>query len=440
MKGKKAWLVAMLAALSITAALPLAAPQQAQAAQKELKVAILANLKSPQGVEMQKWIELFAKVYNEKGGWQIGGEKYLVKAMVYDCGYNDVSKTRSAMERATLQDGVKFIVASWEDVAEESVVIGEANKTVWMGTSWTNGTVDPKYKYEVRGMGIFFGLGLPYHLQRDAKLKGAKTDLIVNPDTQMGKAGTALWSGAARVAGLQVLDPIYFNTSTTDFGPLATKVKNINPDFVEIPYNDPEQIPNLMSALKDVGFKGMINPGDVTPYTLDNTVKKVGKQFVEGWECIYFDPKDFNKDPEMVGLMDRYIKEYKEWHNEGCHWIQPWFLFQDAVNSTQSVDVDTIVKYLRNSKKGVKTIFGYDQLVARPDLNNYATVDAAADIYVSVVKDGKLVPLKTVPAKDQYLISIKAMGLTPIYKKYWQEYGKPTFPQKPSLYDYADMN
>jgi len=440
MNGKKVWFAALLTALFIMAALPLATLQPAQAAQKEVKVGVVAHMRSPVGIEMQRWVELFAKMYNEKGGWQIGGEKYLVKATGYDCGTQDVSKTRSAMERAVLQDGVKFIVGTYGDVADESVAIAEANNAAWMGHSFTNETVDPKYKYAVRGMGIFFGMGIAYNLQIDAKAKGAKTDLIVNPDNNFGKAGTPLWASAAKIAGLKVLDPLFVNPSTTDFGPVATKIKDIHPDLVEFPFWDPASLTGIISALHDVGFKGLVTPGNVSPDILDNMVKKVGKQFVEGWECIYFDPKDFNKDPEMVGLMDRYIKEYKEWHNEGCHWIQPWFLFQDAVNSTQSVDVDTIVKYLRNSKKGVKTIFGYDQLVARPDLNNYATVDAAADIYVSVVKDGKLVPLKTVPAKDQYLISIKAMGLTPIYKKYWQEYGKPTFPQKPSLYDYADMN
>ena len=188
MNGKKVRFAALLTALSIMAALPLAALQPAQAAQKELNVAILANLKSPQGIEMQRWIELFAKMYNEKGGWSIGGEKYLVKATAYDCGMNNVSKTRSAIERALLQDGVKFIVGTWGDVAEESVAIAEANNAMWMGVSWTNETIDPKLKYAVRGMGLFFGLGLPYNLQRDAKAKGAKNRSYRRPGQPDGKS------------------------------------------------------------------------------------------------------------------------------------------------------------------------------------------------------------------------------------------------------------
>jgi ABC-type branched-subunit amino acid transport system substrate-binding protein len=414
-------------------------PNSGGAATKELKIGALVNIKSPEGVEIQRWFNLFAKMFNEKGGWQIGDEKYRVKPMVYDCGFNDVSKTRSAAERAVLQDGVKFIVTTWGDVPAESVSITEPNKALWMGVSFTNETVDPKLKYTVRGLGLFFGLGLPFTIQRDTKAKGAKTDLIVNPDTQMGKVGTGLWSGAARVAGLQVLDPIYFNPSTTDFGPLATKIKNVNPDFVETPYVTGDQITNIVGALKDAEYKGKVYPGNVNPFILENLVKKVGKEYLEGWESIYYDPRGVVKDPELVALMDRYVQEYKEWHSEGCNWISPWFLFKDAVENTKSVDVDTIVKYLQNFKKGVKTFGGYSQLFARPDLKNYKTVDAARGTYVATIKDGKLVILKTVPVKDMYLVSIKAMGLVDVYEKYWEEYGRPTFPPQPSLFDFDDM-
>jgi ABC-type branched-subunit amino acid transport system substrate-binding protein len=237
-----------------------------------------------------------------------------------------------------------------------------------------------------------------------------------------------------------VLDPLFFNNSTTDFGPLAIQVKSLHPDFVELPHwGEGSQLTAMISALNDVGFKGNVYPGNVTPYVLDNVVKKVGKQFVEGWECVYFDPKGYNKDPEINALIDQYMKEYKEWHNEGCFWMSPWFLFKDAVESTQSVDPETIAKYLKNSKKAVKTFLGYDQLFARPDLKNYSTIDSAVGHYIAVIKDGKLTPLKGVSVKDQYLVSIEAMGLTDVYKKYWEQYGKPTFPPQPSLFDFADM-
>ena len=423
----------------IMVCLPLFTPHSSGAATKDLKIGALANLKSSQGIEIQRWLNLFAKMYNEKGAWQIGGEKYQVKPMVYDCGYMDVSKTRSAVERAVLQDGVKFIVATWGDVPEESITVTEPNKVLWMGVSFRDEQADPNLNYVVKGQGLFFGYGMGFTIQHDTKAKGAKTDLIIDPDDQFGKIGTKQWTGSAKVAGLQVLEPLYFNRNTTDFAPLATKIKNVNPDFVETPFVTGDDITNIISALKDAGYKGRVYPGNIDPLVLENIVKKVGKEYVEGWECVYYDPRGFVKDPEITTLVDAYVKEYKEWRSEGCFWISPWFLFKDAVESTKSVDVDTVVKYLQNSKKGVKTFGGYTQLFARPDLKNYKTIDSAPGCYVAVIKDGKLVPFKAVAVKDQYLVSIKAMGLADVYEKYWAEYGKPTFPPQPSLYDYSDL-
>ena len=389
------------------------------AAPKELKVGALVNLKSAQGIEMQRWLQPLCEDV-QREGWladrerEVSGQADGLRLRVQRC-------LEDALRRG------KGGAPGWRQVhrchvggcAEESVTVTEPNKVMWMGVSFRDEMADPKLKYAIKGQGLFFGYGMGYTIQHDTKAKGAKTDLIVDPDSQFGKIGTMQWTGSAKVAGLQVLEPIYFNQSTTDFGPIATKIKTSNPDFLETPFVTGDQITNLISALKDAGYKGKVYPGNIDPVVLDNIVKKVGKEYVEGWECVYYDPRGVVKDPEIVALIDAYVKEYKEWRSEGCFWISPWFFFKDAVENTKSVDVDTVVKYLQNSKKGVKTFDGYSQLFARPDLKNYKTIDSAPGCMVAVIKDGKLVPLKAVAVKDQYLVSIKAMGLADVYEKYW---------------------
>lgn len=439
MEGISRRLFVTALALAVLSSLFFALPGSGEAAQKELKIGALVNLKSPEGVEIQRWLNLFAKMYNEQGGWQIGGEKYIVKPMVYDCGYRDVGKTRSAAERAVHQDGVKYLICNWGDVASETVTIADSNKVLWMGVDFTNATVDPKFNYVVRGAGVYFGMGMPYTIQRDMIAKGAKTELVVNPDIEIGKVGNKLWSSSAKVAGFQVLEPLLFPMNTTDFGPLATKIKNLNPDFVEFGYVTGDQITNIIGALKDSGYKGKVYPGNINPAVLENLIKKVGKEYIEGWECVYYDPRGVLKDPDMVALMDRYVKEYGSWRSEGCFWIGPWFLFKDAIENTKSIEVDVIAKYLQNSKGAVKTFGGYTQLFARPDLNNFKTIDSAAGTWVGVIKDGKLTPLKAVSVKDLYLVSIKAYGLVDVYEKYWEKYGRPSFPKQAGLFDFADL-
>ena len=47
--------------------------------------------------------------------------------------------------------------------------------------------------------------------------------------------------------------------------------------------------------------------------------------------------------------------------------------------------------------------------------------------------------LSTTSLKDQYLASIKSYNLLAAYQPYWDKYGKPQFPDEPSLLDYPDL-
>lgn len=408
--------------------------------QPVLKVGALLNLSSVEGVEMQKWLNLFAKQYNDAGGWKVGNTTYKVQPMVYDCGMGDSAKARAAVEKAVLQDGVKFIVATWNDVPSVSITVTEPNKVLWMGVDFTNSTVDPKLNYTIRGQGLYYAQALFYYVALDAVKKGYKKAIIIDPDTQQGKSGDKLAGASAAMAGLQVADPIDYESSTTDFGPIATKIMSSGADVVFLAYMGSDAIVNTIGALKDAGYKGWIYPGNQNPTILEQCIKKVGKEYMEGLECAFYDPHGLTQDPKIISLMDAYTKEYGTWHSEGCFWIGPWFFFENAVNKTQSVDVDTVVNYLKNSKEGVATLEGYSQLLARPDLGiNDKTIDAAPGHYLGVIKDGAFAPQGVISVKDQYLVSVKVYGLVDVFQKYWDQYGKPTFPNQTSRIDYADL-
>jgi hypothetical protein len=85
------------------------------------------------------------------------------------------------------------------------------------------------------------------------------------------------------------------------------------------------------------------------------------------------------------------------------------------------------------------TLGGYSQLFARPDRGVLQTVDVAPGHGIGIVKDSQLKLLKKVSVKDQYLVSIKVYGLVDTYQKYWEKYGRPKFPNEPSLIDFKDI-
>jgi hypothetical protein len=88
---------------------------------------------------------------------------------------------------------------------------------------------------------------------------------------------------------------------------------------------------------------------------------------------------------------------------------------------------------------GVMTLDGYSQIFARPDVNNLRTIDCAPGHGIGMIKNGVMDFYRQVTVKDQYLVSIKAYNLIDVYQKYWDKYGKPTFPPEKSVFDFADL-
>ena len=433
-----------ISACSSTPSQTTAATQTTQAAPQEkiLKIGTLVPLQLKEGTEIQRWMDLFTKVVNEKGGWKIGNDIYKIQSIVYDGGINDVAKARAAAERLVLEDGVKFMVSNWGDIPSQTATITEPNKVLVLGCDFADETVMPGYDYFIRASGVYFGRGLSYVIQKDMVAKGATTEISINAESQQGEIANALWGAAAKLAGMNVLPGLLYPADTVDFSSVATKLMSLEPrpDLIELSFVTGDQITGIISALHDAGYEGFISPMNMNPNLLDNCIAKVGKEYMEGWECLNFDPRGVTKDPEMLALIDRYTQEYGEFRAEGAFWVGPWFLFQDAVKNTNSVDVEVIKNYLQNSKHGVMTLDGFSQLFARPDVENYKTIDVAPGHGVGIIRDGKLELLKTVSVKDQYLVSIKVYGLADVYQKYWDQYGKPTFPDEPSLIDFADLN
>jgi ABC-type branched-subunit amino acid transport system substrate-binding protein len=409
---------------------------------KELKIGTVAPLQLQQGIEIQKWMALFTENVNEQGGWKIGNDTYTLKSIVYDGGMNDPAKSRAAAERLVLQDGVKIMLSNWGDISEQTCAVTEPNKVLNLGCDFTDTTVTPEYNYFIRASGVYFARGLSYTVVKDMLTRGQKVELSVGLDDEQGKVGNMMWGKAAEFAGMTVLPGLVYPKDTTDFSSLATKIMSLEPrpDHIDLSFVTGDTITQIVSALYDAGYKGTVAPYNLNPNILANIIAKTGKEYIEGWEFLNFDPRGVTDDPKIVALIDKYTKKYGEFRSEGAFWVAPWFFFEDAVLNTQSVDVEVLREYLQSSKHGVRTLDGYSQLFARPDLENLKTVDVAAGHGVGIIRDGKMELLKTVSVQDQYLASIKVYGLVDVYKDYWAKNGKPTLPNEPFVFDWADLD
>ncbi len=429
-------LVVCLALVVLITVLPLASMAQ----QKALKIGCVTNFNTKEGVEIKKWHDLFAKTINAQGGWKIGKETYRLEFLTYD-NKGDQPATRAALEKLIYQDKVNYIVDNF--LASETLTseLCGQQKIICTGEGFLPDATKPNIEYYWRANGIYFARAFHYTVYSDYFKKGARTGLVVTPDQGEGRdILPAAYGDAMKLVGYKVLPPIFFPQDTVDFGPIATKIKASGADMIDLGGSGGQMAVSIVTSLYEIGWKGFISPSSVNENQLENIVKKTGNYF-DGSECLFFDPRGTQKDPEMLKWLDLYMKEYKVFNESGCNWVRGFFILKDAIENTKSTDVAVLKKYLDKHPHAVMSLCGYVQLLARPDMNNYRTIDATHSHPIGIVKDGKMVPFKTVSLRDQYLVSVKAYHLVDAYKKYWEKYGKPTFPKDDkATFDYADLD
>jgi ABC-type branched-subunit amino acid transport system substrate-binding protein len=402
---------------------------------KVLKIGQTEALNTPGGLQDKKWMELFAKLYNDVGGWEIGGEKYKVEMICYD-NQNDQAKAKSDLERLVLQDGCKIILRGTQGPRTDALVT-EPNKVLVCGEDMMDQVSDPALQYWFGGADTYWGRATNYIIYNDFLANGCKTIVQVKSDDMMGHIFANMLESSAKAVGLTVLPTVYYDPTTSDYAPIATKVKSLNPDAVSVMYCS--NWTQIIAALKDAGWKGPLELSLQMETGLPLLYTKVGKEYMEGAEGVLQDPRGYQKDPRMLSLADTYIKEYGQLEFDDMLFTSRWFVLEDAINATQSVDPDVLKKYLENSPPASRTMLGFTQLMARPDKKNYRTVDGAMSHQIGIVKDGNWVAFKTASVKDMYLYTIKLLGMSDTYKKYWEEYGYPKFPDEPSMAKYSDF-
>jgi ABC-type branched-subunit amino acid transport system substrate-binding protein len=406
---------------------------------KVLKIGSVQNLTNAMGLEQKKWLDLFAKLINAQGGWKIGSDTYTVDMIVYDS-QGDAAKAKNYLERLVLQDGVKYILGSPTGDPAVDTTVTEPNKVIDLGVDVTGTSTDPSIQYYWTPNGMFFGRGLMYDMYKDLSIKGYKTYVSAKTDDVMGHATDGMCNATWQVAApnIKYLGTVFYDATTTDFSPIATKIKSMNPDILDCNYAGATQ---LFNALYDQGFKGLILPAQVYPDMFEAVLTHCGKDFMEGWQYFLQDPRMYPNQPaEVMDLLDAYTKEYGDFQTGGCMWVAYWFILKDALDNTQSIDVDVVKKYLDNSNHPVRTLTGYCQLFARPDANNLRTISGEPADFVGTIKDGKEIPVQGIAIKDHYLASILSYNLVDVYKAYWDKYGYPTFPpDQKSVIKFSDL-
>ncbi len=395
-------------------ALPLVSSRAAEPS-KILKLGTTVALKTKEGIQIKKWLDLFSERLNNAGGLVVSGQRYNVQVISYDDDYS-VDGGRAAAERLIYQDKVKHIICQFPSPPiVGTLAVAEPNKVLQIGDGMTEKTMEPQYHYYYRAPSMFFINGNWVNWVEQFKKMGLPMSVVMlNPDDVTGRGQAEKNSVVFKNLGVKILDNLFYKRETTDYTPFATKIKSLNPGFVDTGTTI-AGAPTLLiaKALWEVGYKGGKAFNNMQE-TWKDVIEKVGPEAIEGAVGGFKDPRQYRKEKWVLDLCDAYEKKYGVWESDATNWVAGWFVFMEAVKKANSLEVDSLTRALNGLE--VDCLDVKRRFVARPDLKNPRTCDSVGETIFGMVKNGKFQVTKIVSIEENYEATIRSFGLEDVYK------------------------
>ncbi len=219
-----------LALLAATAMVPAAYAQD-----KVLKIGSILALSGPNasiGKESHDGAQYAVRKLNEAGGVEIGGEKYKVELINVD----DESKAERSVagaEKLIGEDNVPVLLMPASSTSTLAVVpVAEKNKRVAMSfVAAAPSVTAPENTFSFRTT-LTSVMNIAPSIEYLIKERGAKKIAYVGRNDDWGRGAGQVIGGKAKELGSEVVVEEYFDTGSTDFYGLLTKVRAAEPDAV----------------------------------------------------------------------------------------------------------------------------------------------------------------------------------------------------------------
>ena len=202
--------------------------------------------------------EAGAAMYNEKGGVEIGGEKYKIEIVSVD-DKADPKLAVTGAQRLILKEGIKYIIGPNVDSTIASAEpVAEQNGAMMVSYSFTRSLFSPPHDNTVLGIVPGYQTGpVVYKYLMDHQGLKTVSFLVVNTAEGLKQRDESV--AAATKLGLKVLssDNAY-EAGATDFFPIVSKVVDQKPDLIVLSGVAPADAPKLIKAARELGYKGLL--------------------------------------------------------------------------------------------------------------------------------------------------------------------------------------
>jgi branched-chain amino acid transport system substrate-binding protein len=177
---------------------------------------------------------LAALEINEKGGLDIGGEKYRINLIFYDSRCIP-SEGVSATNRLITRDKVKFIIGDiCSSVSAAMMEVCERAKVIQISPQSSTPlltSTGKKYIFAMNYTSDQWEIPFARFAINELKLK---TFATIARNDEWGKSAAKAFNETIQTLGGKVLETHFYEHGATDFYPALTKIKALNPDGLRV--------------------------------------------------------------------------------------------------------------------------------------------------------------------------------------------------------------
>ena len=314
-------------------------------AENVLKVGVLGVMSGPAaswGLVNKYCAQTTAQMYNEKGGVDIGGEKYKIEIVPID-DKNDPKLTVSGAERLTQQEKIHYIIGPNVDTTAASVrPVAEKNGAIYFPYAFSKSLYTPPASNAILGMIASYQAGpIIYKYLMDKK--GVKSVAFVarNESDPLNQRNEGV--EAAKKLGLTIVSAEdTYEPGTTDFYPVMSKVVGSNPDLIVLSGVAPADAPLLIRTARELGFQGTLS----TETAQDAKVIKEGAgDAANGFISVGGASTPEIRSAYMEDFAKRYAQVAGEWNDEAGTKVYALEIILATLQKTGKAGIDDVEVY-----------------------------------------------------------------------------------------------
>ncbi len=380
-----------LLVLVIVVALVVVLPGAALSAQKVFKVGAAEAFSGPLafvGVGFRNGAQIAADVFNERGGLNIGGEKYTIEVIDADSKYTAEGGQTSA-RRLVDAEKVNLVLGAIAGPDTLGVLsVTNPAKVITLHTAAIPETLKGK-PFSYRTWMSYYEMYPGIFAWIAKNRPNIKRIALLDNDDESAHYGHDLVRKQAAKQGMEVVYDDYYPANTKDMSPFILKALTKKPDMFYNTASSGAYWSLLIKQGRDLGFEGLF--AENHPPTPKQTGEIAGMDNIQGMIGFGYASEGKLAPAGIKMFRERYTKKYGEWHEHSLVTGLPMAAAFMAVEKAGSTDSGKIKAVLDNGQEwetpfGITGSWGGQATYGRP-------CQWFAPQYVLEIQGRKVVPI-----------------------------------------------